>query len=310
MPKLYSFDFKQSVINSYINMNFSVVFTLQIFSISKSTLFNWIKLYRSDLLLPVQNVRSTYSSKLTQINSFLKSYVLKRKIFNVKTLKLIVYTNFKIHISTSSIYSILHKLNVTYKKFSKHIVKQNIKSTVNKFLKHVKSIDPTKIISIDESSFDIFISPSYGWSVKGKKVFKHFKYSQRKRITLTLAVTNNKIIAYNIIDGSSNLSNFSLFLSSFLPTITNYTLLMDNVNFHHSKSVINLVHTSSNSILYNVPYNPQTNPIECVFKIIKDFVKSKMVSVKTNIKKLICKSFKLVTPQKLKNIFNYSFKII
>lgn len=309
MPKLYSFDFKQSVINSYINMNFSVQITLQIFHISKSTLFNWIKLYRSNLLLPVQNIRSTYLSKLSQIKSFLKSYVFKRKNFNVKILKLVVYAKFKIHISTSSIYSILQKLNITRKKFSKHIVKQNTKSTVNKFLKHVKSINPTKIISIDESSFDIFISPSYGWSLKGTKVLKNFKYSQRKRLTLTLAVTNNEIIGYNIINGSSNLSNFVTFLSSFLPSVQNHTLLMDNVNFHHSKSVTNLVNLSSNSILYNVPYNPQTNPIEFVFKIIKDFVKSKMVSVKTNIKKLICKSFKLVTSQKLKNIFNYSFKM-
>jgi len=84
---------------------------------------------------------------------------------------------------------------------------------------------------------------------------------------------------------------------------------MDNVNFHHSKSVVDLVNNSHNNILYNLPYNPQTNPVEFVFKIIKNFVKTNMFSVKSNIKSLILKSFDFITSQKLTNIFNHSLNL-
>jgi len=309
MPKLYSFDFKKSVINSYLNLHYSVHSVLQIFHISKSTLFNWVNLYRNNLFSPVQNIRSFYNSKFSAIKSFVQTYVLKRKNFKMFLLKRYIFSHFKCNVSSSSIYSILKQFKITHKKFSKHINKNNSKSKLTDFFKQIKSIDSSKIISIDESSFDVFISPSYGWQRKGQKLYKYFKYSQRKRITLTLAVTNKRIIGFNIIDGSSNLSNFISFLSSFLPFYKNYTLLMDNVNFHHSKSVTNYVNNSKNSILYNVPYNPETNPIEFVFKIIKDFVKTNMLSVKTNIKNLILKSFKFVTSDKLNNIFNRSLNL-
>ena len=81
---------------------------------------------------------------------------------------------------------------------------------------------------------------------------------------------------------------------------------MDNVRFHHSKNVVDLVNSTSNSILYNVPYNPDTNPIEFVFSIIKNFVRKSMANSNNSLDKSILDSFKLVTSDKLKNIFSHS----
>ena len=98
MPKLYSFDFKKSVINSYLNLHFSVHFILQIFHISKSTLFNWVKLYRMDLFSPIQNIRSFYVTKFSNIKSFVKSYVLKHKFFKISLLKRSIFSHFKFNV--------------------------------------------------------------------------------------------------------------------------------------------------------------------------------------------------------------------
>jgi transposase len=43
---------------------------------------------------------------------------------------------------------------------------------------------------------------------------------------------------------------------------------MDNVRFHHSK-IVKGVKETRNKILYNIAYNPDTNPIENCFSIIK-----------------------------------------
>jgi hypothetical protein len=129
----------------------------------------------SNNLTQIQNVRITYTSKITcSIKHVIKQYVIKRKFFKLNLLQQHIKNKFNVLISNSSIYNILKNSNITYKKISKHISKPKQSQKIKKFLHNIKSYDPAKIISIDESSFDVFIYPSYGWSAKGIPI-KHKK---------------------------------------------------------------------------------------------------------------------------------------
>jgi transposase len=91
--------------------------------------------------------------------------------------------------------------------------------------------------------------------------------------------------------------------------LKNKTILMDNARIHHSEIVKKCIIDSGNHILYNVAYNPDTNPIENCFSVLKNYVR-KMEP--TTEKELICtieKSLTLLIPEKLKNMFNNSFTI-
>jgi hypothetical protein len=77
----------------------------------------------------------------------------------------------------------------------------------------LSTFDSNKIVSIDEASFDTHLNPKFGWSKKGQKIVKNICTPKRKRKTLTLAVTKNKIIVYNLISGASNTANFKSFTS-------------------------------------------------------------------------------------------------
>ena len=280
------------------------------FNISKSTLYNWINLYDKQLLY-VSNNRSTYKSKISPpIHKYIITYVTKKVSF--KNLRRYIRNIFNVFVSKSSIYRILAINNITNKKISNKIIpkKFNNSKIINKFKTHIKTINSDNIVSIDESSFDEHLIPFSGWSKKGHTIKKIFNTSNKKRITLTLAVTKNKIIDYDMTNGSSNSHKFKTFLADkVLPKINNSFLLMDNVKFHHSQIVKDLVANTTNKIIYNIPYNPETNPIEFVFSSIKKFVRDKKFISNDTLSNLIKRSLKLVTPNKLKNIFKHSLNI-
>jgi transposase len=230
----------------------------------------------------------------------------------MKNLRKCIFRIFSVHVSKSSVYRILKNNNITNKKISHKINPKNVDNItkVKTLLENISCYKSDKIISIDESSFDTHMRPLFGWSKKGTSIKKSIFTPQRHRKTLTLGVSGKKIIGYSLVNGSSNNLIFENFLKEqILPKVKNSVILMDNVSFHHSKNVVNCINSTSNKILYNVPYNPETNPIEFVFSIIKNFVRKTEPSSIINLEKSIIKSFDLVTPKKLKHIFNHSINV-
>ena len=105
----------------------------------------------------------------------------------------------------------LIKKNLSYKRIGKKIIplNRNIENQIINLKNEVKKYDSNKIVSIDETSFDTHIRATYGWSKKGERIKKIINTPVRKRKTLTLAITKNGILGYNIINNSSNTINFS-----------------------------------------------------------------------------------------------------
>jgi transposase len=76
---------------------------------------------------------------------------------------------------------------------------------------------------------------------------------------------------------------------------------MDNVAFHHSKIIKELIHKKGWEYLYTPPYSPVFNPIEGVFSIVKRHY-SKCMD--------IVSSFNIVTNTHIKAFFKHSFNAI
>jgi len=293
MPKIYSYDLKISIINFSKSSYWDINEAIKIFNVCKSTIYNWLNLNKINMLPIKSNIRTSYNSKITnEIEKYVTMYV--------KT------------ISTSSIYKILKQNNLSYKRIGKKIIplNRNIENQIINLKNEVKKYDSNKIVSIDETSFDTHIRATYGWSKKGERIKKIINTPVRKRKTLTLAITKNGILGYNIINNSSNTINFHKFLTeSVLPNIENGIILMDNVRFHHSKIVKDCIQETTNKIIYNIAYNPDTNPIENCFSIIKKVVGNKDPTNETQLMKEIVNSFKHITKTKCKSFYMHSLNI-
>ena len=78
---------------------------------------------------------------------------------------------------------------------------------------------------------------------------------------------------------------------------------MDNARIHHYKKLKEYIATTSNKLLYNVPYSPEYNPIEMVFSKSKYIVRNNW---KRNILDNIYESIKNITPTDWKSFYKKS----
>ena len=108
MPKMYTNEFKQSVIDFYNSDSFSIENAMKTFKISKGTIYNWVNHFSYN---EFSNKRTHYNTKFNKdVREYIVTYVSKRKFYSMENLKICVFRKFKIKICTSSIYNIL-KMN-------------------------------------------------------------------------------------------------------------------------------------------------------------------------------------------------------
>jgi len=120
--------------------------------------------------------------------------------------------NFKISISKTSVYNILKKNNLTYKKINPY---------TNKQLKYKKTILKRKItkakdnlLSLDEMSIELNDIPPKGWSLKGNKCYVYTKNKalKGKRFSLLMAVSKKKIINFSVAEKGFKSNQFNDFI--------------------------------------------------------------------------------------------------
>lgn len=93
-------------------------------------------------------------------------------------------------------------------------------------------------------------------------------------ITMIAAISDEKFLGYQLIQGSVNARTFGTFLLSLLdqyPDIIKnrqkYILFLDNARIHSGKILKPLL--SRFNVQFNAPYNPFLNAIEYVFGLMK-----------------------------------------
>jgi len=157
-----------------------------------------------------------------------------------------------------------------------------------------------KFVSIDESSFGKNYLPNIGYSKKGQRLYVKRPQSNIKTYSVLAAVSIGDPVIFSKKLGSYNTDTFCEFLTNLnYPEKT--VIIMDNVSFHHSLKVKNIIIKKKWNILYIVPYSPVFNPIEGVFSIVKRcYQKCRSIE----------KSFENVTNNHLVKFFKQSFDAI
>lgn len=254
---MYSKDLIKSVINYYNNNNTTYKETARIFNISISSIRRWL---HNNIPIGIRQ------KKITNYYNSIQELISKNPLITHNEIKF--YLNNKI--SIGSINKIIKNINYTIKKINYNNFYKNIdtknKNNVN-FCKKITNLN--EYISIDETYFNSNVRPTYGYSLKGKKLFLENKIIIKK-YSLLMAISSDKIIDYEIIDGNIDSNIFSKFIDR-LPN--NTKLLLDNVSFHKTKNVKYISNKKNIELQFIPPYTPEVNPIEYVFSIIKHYYK-------------------------------------
>ena len=293
----YDLVFRQKVLNCYNNNLLPIAQLVKVFSISKTTLYNWIN----------QGIEiKDRTNKLTEhAIKYILSYADKHANFNIKIIIKQIYIKYHISVKKTTIYKILKTNGYKKKKIDVRYIPIK-KNRRNKLLKQLKqSIDNTNIdnlLSLDECSIDTHINHNSGWSSKGAKLTQIKKHT-RQRYTVISVISNKKVMNTKIIKGSCNGEQFKKFIDETIELLgnTNYSILLDNARIHHSR-LIKQMQNQQLKFIYNLPYSPEYNPIEHVFSKIKNIIKNK-TNTNKNIIKHINTSFKQITRTNLRNYY-------
>jgi len=325
---MYSIEIIKSCINLYFKLkNNGIIGKNRInyisytFNIHINTLYNWINKYyninTNSFDFSTYKTNFKYNNlKITQsIETFILNSIDNNNNFNIKKIKNNIKNKFNIKLSKASIYHILHKNNLTFKKlYVKNVPYDNDK--INNFKKDLKNkIDNIKdinnFISYDEMSVYLNSKPYKGWSLKGTHCIIKTKNKtiSNKRFSLGMSIDINSNIDFTIKEKALDSNKFNKFIKK-INTKSDKHIFMDNASIHKNFVFKNDVNKNKWDIIYNIPYHSHLNPIEYVFSMLRKKILSSDISNFNDIIEVIIKFKKNINKNYVKNIFNKCLKEI
>lgn len=177
--------------------------------------------------------------------------------------------------SISWIHRLLHTCRVSRRRFSISKIASNDQlrmDLLNKAFDQAMSVlKDNEIVCIDETHLCNIGNPIYGYFPKGQ-VPTQVSFPKRLGVSIIVGIHPSGVVAIHKQAKAFNKEAFLHFLENdLLPSLPSSTkaILMDNVAFHKSKEVRDLLESKNLMPLFIPPYSPRCNPIEEVFAWMK-----------------------------------------
>jgi transposase len=172
---------------------------------------------------------------------------------------------------------------------------------VLEYKEKLKDIPIEKRYFLDECGINKELIREYGYSQKGQEI-NDKKSGKRHSNTTIVAFCNKKTKdgKYKLVEPKyqkmpMNTDLFCDYLSEVLPKLPTHSyLIWDNVAFHKSKKVVELVAKFGHKILCLSPYSPDQNPIEHLWKPLKNQISNAAKTI-ANFYDRITSSFEVMT---------------
>lgn len=111
--------------------------------------------------------------------------------------------------------------------------------------------------------------PINGYVSRGQRLYhKPPVRGSWTRQSVIMAVSETAVCGHSTVKGAVNTATFTEFLQT-LQLPCGAVLLMDNIRFHHSMQVRQLLADRKWTAMYTPCYTPDANPIENIFSVVK-----------------------------------------
>ncbi|MDD3588210.1 MAG: transposase, partial [Thermoguttaceae bacterium] len=139
----------------------------------------------------------------------------------------------------------------------------------------LKNIDENKVIYLDETSAKTNMTPTYGRSLKGKRLVDHTPHGHWMTITGVFGLTLNGLVApYVFTGGMTNVRFVDYITNHIIPLVRKgYTIICDNLASHKQKIIAEILEAHGARQLLLPAYSPDLNPIEMSFSKVKTLLR-------------------------------------
>lgn len=267
---MYDLNIKYKAIVHYNHFQKSLRKVSKIYGVSKSSLHRWLK----------QSPNYRKQRRKVELKDDIKKCICQQisgnPFMKIEELAAIISTQCNLKRSRRTINRYVKSQNLSFKTAFRMVNVVRSNDIVKSFCQnYINAYDNNSLISIDETGFYLGDHRKKGWCQRGKRLsIKSDKSLRRVKFTLILAISAQGIIGYEILDHNCKKVDFINFVDKIKIPIGS-TIIMDNIRFHHSKEVVNILEQKGASILYSLPYAPKINPIENVFGMLKPKYRAK-----------------------------------
>ncbi|CAG8702315.1 4957_t:CDS:1 [Cetraspora pellucida] len=189
----------------------------------------------------------------------------------------------------------------------------NTPKTIHKRKEYVQKIYNKNIniyrnmVYIDETGFNLHLSKLKSRVHRGQPAIRKVISNREKNISVIAAINENGVLHYKSILGSVNSEIFAIFIDELLRIILNRKfLVMNNIHFHKSDIVKEIVEDTTHQILYLLSYSPFLNLIENCFSKIKNSIAKNHLRDRKIILSRMNDAFNIVTNEDCEGWIRYT----
>jgi hypothetical protein len=274
MTKHKSEDLKILAVKYYLKNKNRITYkhVCNIFKCSPRSLKRWIDRYTKEKSIKRHNRKSiSYKVRQKHVKYILKKIKGKQTIIMSELLKDVKKKFSDFNVTRKWLGQIIRDNNITRKRSrlshfpkTRYGVPISYKEEMKKYFKIVDKYSINNIISIDETSVKPAMIKEYSRCKLGKRcITKTSDNIVFTKYTLLVAISSKGIIGYKLYKkGGMNGERFAEFLNEFI--VGKYKkklIIMDNAGAHKKQIVKDTILNSGNKFIYNVPYNPKSNPV-------------------------------------------------
>ena len=125
-----------------------------------------------------------------------------------------------------------------------------------------------RIVCVDECGVDERTLPTRGWVRRGGRLSVPRATGGWRRRSVIMGVDSTGVVASVVHAGAVGGERFRAFLPQ-LRLDADGVVVMDNIAFHHSPATVAAIRAAGAQVLFTPPYDPDANPIENVFSVLK-----------------------------------------
>ncbi len=172
-------------------------------------------------------------------------------------------TEFNISLSQSTVERALKHFHYSFKRVTLVPISRNTPQVIDKRYDYAidynrMMVEREKIFFLDETGIQIFSRATYGRSAEGIRAINRVKTIRSRNYSIATAMNNESLFLFEIQDKPYNSEDFAKFLNKLfehlsLNEISGAYIIMDNVRFHKTELVINLIRSHGHKAVFLPP---------------------------------------------------------
>ena len=149
--------------------------------------------------------------------------------------------------------------------------REDVKQKREEWKEFQRTVDPTKLIFIDESGVNTGMTRLYGRAPKNQRVVDAIPDIRFTRTTVLSSVRMDGTIVPCVFEDALNGELFREYVRVFLvPTLKpGDIVVMDNLSSHKVSGIVEMIEAAGAQTRFLPPYSPDLNPIELMWSKMK-----------------------------------------